>query len=71
MLPVLWLIYLFSDKDGEVPVFLVDFCAERDEAQEVDPESHAVNNKLPVPEMVQKRTGVVKQLNDKIKKSEK
>jgi len=46
--------HLFSDEHWKVAVFLVDFSAKSDEAQQIDTETHAPHDQLPVAKLIQK-----------------
>jgi len=57
---------LFSDENWEVAIFLVDLGAESDKTQQIDAETHAPHNQLPVAEIIQKRTVVLQQLDNAV-----
>jgi len=51
--------YLFGDENWKVAIFLVDFGAESDEAQQIDTEAHAPHHQFPVAKIIKKCTVVL------------
>jgi hypothetical protein len=54
---------LFSDKDGQVAILLVDLEAQRHEAHDVDAQRHTPQHQLPVTQVVQVRLCLLQHLH--------